>query len=155
MSVLAWSWFIDVFLLQYQSKWFFCAWGFLRKPEGVRVGNECVVIIVSVLFVGCAALRAAPHTVFQDGIPDKPSTGITRCGVLADSRRIDCPRKSCSLLHHGYSQPALLLRIITTKKHLMKCLSRRNEYRSFRQPVKRARAFISANVGRRNRLRGP
>src|SRR5438874_2197193 len=108
MSVLAWCWFSDVFLLQDQSEWFFRAWGFLRKPEGVGVGYECVVIIVSVRSVRCAALRVAPHTVFQDGVPDKPSPGVTRCGILADSRRIDCPRKSCSLLHCGLWQSVSL-----------------------------------------------
>jgi hypothetical protein len=99
MSVLPRSWFSDVFLLQDQSEWLFRACGFLRKPEGVGVGYERVVIIVSVRFVRCAAFRVAPHTVFQDRVPDKPSPGATGCGILADPRRIDCPRKSCSLLH--------------------------------------------------------
>jgi hypothetical protein len=30
----------------------------------------------------------APHTAFQDGIPDKPAPGVTTCGIPADSRRL-------------------------------------------------------------------
>ena len=72
-----------------QSEWFFRAWGFLRKPEGGRVGYEWVVIVVSVRVVRCSALGVAPHTVFQDGIPDKPTSGVTKCAILAHSRGID------------------------------------------------------------------
>jgi hypothetical protein len=78
MSILAWGWFNDVFLLQNQGEWLIRARGLLRKPEGVGVGYECVVVIVSLRFVICATLRVAPHAVFQDGIPDKPSPGVTR-----------------------------------------------------------------------------
>ena len=99
MSVLARSWFIDVFLLQNQSEWLLRASGFLRKLESLGVGHECVVIIVSVVFVRCTSLGVAPHTVLQDGIPDKPSSGATISRILADPRRIDCPRKSRSFLH--------------------------------------------------------
>ena len=101
MNVLAWIWLGDVFLLQDQSEWLFRAWELLRKPEGVRVGCEYVVVIVSVLFVRCDSLRVAPHTVFQDGVPHKSSPGVTRSGILADSRRIERSRKPCSLLHQA------------------------------------------------------
>src|SRR5882672_1733562 len=101
MSILAWSGFSDVLLLQDQREWFFSASGFLRKPKSGRIGHEWVVIVVSVRFVRCAALSVAPHTVFQDGIPHKTTSGATKCSILADSRRIDCPRKSYSLLHRG------------------------------------------------------
>jgi hypothetical protein len=107
MSILAWSWFIDPLLLEDQRQWFFRAFGSLREPESVGVGGECVVIIVSLLLVRCAALGVAPHTIFQAGIPDEASTGFTHCGILADSRRIDCPRESCSLLRDGVYSSAL------------------------------------------------
>jgi hypothetical protein len=73
--------------------------GFLGKPEGIWVGYKRTVIIVSVRFVGCAALRMAPYPVFQDSIPDKPSAGVAASRILADQRRIDRPGKSRSLLH--------------------------------------------------------
>lgn len=99
ISVPAWSWFRDVFFLQDQREWFFSAGGFLRKPESIRVGCERVVVIVAILFVRRASLWVAPHAIFQDSIPDEPSTGITETGVLADSGRIDCPGELSSCLH--------------------------------------------------------
>src|SRR5207248_2262167 len=101
MSVLARSWFSDIFILQDQGEWNFRARGFFRKPKRIGVGCEREVIVASVRFVRCAAFRVAPHAVFQDGIPDKTSPRVTISGVLIDPCRIDCPRKSCSLLHRG------------------------------------------------------
>jgi hypothetical protein len=88
-----------VFLLQNQSHWLFRAWGFLGKAQSLRVRRECVVIVVSVFCVRRAPLRVAPHTIFQDGVPDEASTCETKCGVFANPRRINCPGKSCALLH--------------------------------------------------------
>src|SRR6184192_735405 len=70
-------------------------------PKRIGVGCEREVIVASVRVVRCAAFRVAPHAVFQDGIPDKTSPRVTISGVLIDPCRIDCPRKSCSLLHRG------------------------------------------------------
>ena len=92
MSVPARSWFIDVFLLQDQSDRLFRAWIFLRESESGGKGCESVVVIISVRFVRRAALRVAPDSVFQDCIPNIPSTCIPATvvgGILSDSGRID------------------------------------------------------------------
>ena len=102
MSVLTGRWFSNVFLLQDQSEWFFRASEFLRKSQRGRVGFKCVVMIIPICFVGGTALRVTPHSVFQDRIPHKPFSRVTRCAIFADTCRIKCPRKSCSLLHRGW-----------------------------------------------------
>lgn len=100
MNVLAGRRLSDVFLLQDQSEGRFRAGGFLRKTKSVRIGGECIVIVVSVLRVRRTALRVAPYTVLQNGVPDEASARERRCGVLADPRRIDCPGKSRALFHN-------------------------------------------------------
>jgi hypothetical protein len=99
MNVPPWSWFRDVFVLQNQSEWFFRAGKFLRETKGVGVRGECIVIIAPFFLVRCAAFRMAPDAVLQHGVPDETSPDGTSCGILADSRRIDCSRKSYRLLH--------------------------------------------------------
>jgi hypothetical protein len=90
MNILAWRWFIDVFFLQDQGEWFFCAWRFPGKTESFRVGCEGMVVVVSVFCVRRAALRMAPHAVLKNGVPDKASATEGICGIRADLGRIDC-----------------------------------------------------------------
>src|SRR5687768_16883272 len=73
---------------------------FLRKPEGVGVGCECVVVIATIRPVRSTAFRVAPHPVFQDGIPNETSASVARCGILADARRIDRSWESPTI-HEG------------------------------------------------------
>src|SRR5262249_9136442 len=99
VSVLTWNGFIDVFLLQDQSEWFFRAWIFLRKPEGVGERRESEVIIASLCFVRRPALGVAPPSVLQDSIPTNPAAGCGSCRVPADAGGIDRSGKPCSRLH--------------------------------------------------------
>ena len=100
-----------MFTLQDQSERFFCAWCFLGKPESLRIGCERIIIIAPIVLVGRAALRVAPYAVFQDVIPDEASACITNSWILADSGRIDRPRKSCSFLHRGTGDYTTYLQI--------------------------------------------
>jgi hypothetical protein len=82
MNVLACLRFMDVFLLQDQSKRLFRARRFPGKAQGLRVRRESIVIVLFVLCVRCAPLRVAPHTIFQYGVPDEPSACATNRGIL-------------------------------------------------------------------------